>query len=53
MVTVALAAILIVVLIAIAFVLRHNEAVRNGEREPASGKQIALVGLSDSVCNRA
>ena len=42
-VTVALAAILIVVLIAIAFVLRHNEAVRNGEREPASGKQIALV----------
>jgi hypothetical protein len=43
MVTVALAAILIVVLIAIAFVLRHNEAVRSGEREPTTGRQVALV----------
>ena len=41
--TVALATFVIAVLVAIPLPLRHIESVRNGEREPASAEQIALV----------
>lgn len=43
MVFFALAVLLIVVLIAIPFVGRRSEAVRNGGQDPASGKERALV----------